>query len=366
MLRDPLLNKALDLMRRGKYDSAIKMLESEVFRHQESFQYYHILGLCCLYAGDLGGSFTYFNRAKNIKFRESGPLLGLAFYFLKRGDTERAVDLYLDVQDIDEKNKIARRALELIRKSGGGENISGWTQGGRARRFFPPIPAAPFKWKTLAIPLAALFGAAVVTGAVTALRSREPAFEREGLEGSVLADEEKASAVETGGTYRYILTTDEVIGIYDEARVFFNEYRDEKAKYNLNRILESNAASPVKNKARLLKSYTKVPGFDTLKDFFSYREAAAEPPLYRDCYVVWKGMAANVVEEEYAVSFDLLVGYDTRRVMEGAVPVAIDFPAEINTSQPLEVLGKIVILPGPKDLIALEAAGIHQITGAGQ
>jgi tetratricopeptide (TPR) repeat protein len=357
MSSDPLLNKALGLMHGGNYDSAIKMLESEVFRYQESFQYYHLLGLCCLYAGDLGGAFTYFNRAKNIKFRETGPLLGLAFYFLKRGDTERAVDLYLDVQDIDDKNKIAVRALDVIRKSG--KDLSAWMQSRKARSLYPPIPAARFNRTLLLVPLALLVCAALAAGGIVFFRGRAPKLSRAGLENSVLADNETSAPVETGGSYRYILTGNEVVGLYNEARVFFNGYRDEKAKYNLNRILESNASTAIKNKARLLKSYTAVPGFDSLKDFFSYTEVAAEPALYRDCYVAWKGMAANVTQGEHSASFDLLVGYDTRTVMEGAVNVALSFPAEVNASAPLETLGKIVLLSG--DRFMLEAVGIHQL-----
>jgi tetratricopeptide (TPR) repeat protein len=359
MSSDPLLNKALNLMHSGKYDSAIKILESEVFQYQESFQYYHLLGLCCLYSGDLGGAFTYFNRAKNIKFRETGPLLGLAFYFLKRGDTERAVDLYLDVQDIDDGNKIAGKALNIIRKSGGGEALSAWMQSRKAQSLYPPTPSVRFNRAVLLVPLALLVCATLLTGGIAFFLNREPKLSRAGLENSVLANDEKSAPVETGGSYRYILTGNEVISLYNEARTFFNDYRDEKAKYNLNRILESNASPAIKNKATLLKSYTAVPGFDSLKDSFGYKEVSAEPVLYRDCYVVWKGMAANVAQDEHSASFDLLVGYDTRRVMEGAVNVALSFPAEVNASAPLEVLGKIVIVSG--DRFMLEAAGIHQL-----
>ncbi|MDR0402097.1 MAG: tetratricopeptide repeat protein [Treponema sp.] len=357
MSSDPLLNKALGLMRKKNYDSAIKMLESEVFQYQESFQYYHILGLCCLYAGDLGGAFTYFNRAKNIKFRETGPLLGLAFYFLKRGDTEKVVDLYLDIQDLDNGNKIAGKALNLIRKSRGGEELSAWMQSRKATRLYPPIPVPRLKRTALLLPPALLL-CLVAAGTVFFL-NRTLKLSRAGLENSVLVNEEKSSPVETGGSYRYILTGNEIIRLYDEARNFFNEYRDEKAKYNLNRILQSNASQAIKNKAVLLKSYTAIPGFDTLKDSFGYREVHDEPALYQDCYVVWKGMAANVEQIEHSASFDMLVGYDTCRVMEGAVNVGLSSPAEVNPSVPLEALGKIAVLSG--DRFMLEAVGIHQL-----
>jgi tetratricopeptide (TPR) repeat protein len=365
MTGDPVLKKALALTRRGKFDRSIKMLEGEVFRYQESFPYYHILGLNCLYAGDFGGAFTYFNRAKNIKFRETGPLLGIALYFLKRGDTDKAVDLYLDVQDIDPGNRTAKKALALVRKSGG-ESLETWIQSGKAVRLYPPIPGGRQRIRRFLVPSAALLCAVLAAGGVYRLTERFPLMERfskaqrAGMETSVLAEEERSSPVETGGAYRYVLTRDEVVSCYNEARSFFNEYHDEKAKRSLNRLLESNASAAVKNKARLLKSYTAVPGFDTLKDRFSYAEVLREPLLYRDCYVVWKGMAANLEKTGAAASFDLLVGYDTRTVMEGTVHVQFTFPADINTALPLEVLGKVVIVPGTEGRFTLEAAGIHQ------
>lgn len=382
---DPILAKALKLARSGKYGQAIKTLEAEVFQDPENFkgiaessrvhhlfddpgnvhvlkdpfQYHYLLGLCCLYAGDFGGAFTYFNRAKSIKFREPGPLLGLALYFLRRGDTEKAVGLYLDVQDLDAGSTIARRALNLIRRSGGGEAISARIQGGKAFRLYPRFPGGGRP--AFVLPAAAVLAAVLAGSGLFFFARALPGPQRGGMEDSALAGEERSSPVETGGVYRYVLTVDEVISCYNEARLFFNKYRDEKAKYNLNRLLESNASAPVKNKARLLKSFTAAPGFDTLKDRFSYADVAGESVLYRDCYVIWKGMAANIAREENRTSFDLLVGYDTRTVMEGAVRVEMTFSAEINAALPLEVLGKIVILPGNSGAFVLEAAGIHQI-----
>jgi tetratricopeptide (TPR) repeat protein len=359
MVSDPVLNKALSLTRRGKYGDAIKILEAEVFRYQESFRYFYLLGLCCLYAGDFGGAFTYFNRAKNIKFKEPGPLLGLAVLFLRRGETDRALDIYLEIFDADETNPVVKRGLRIIRKYGGTEGLSAWLESGKISALYPPIPSVPGGWKRF-LPAGALFlGAVLIVCGAAAVLVKRPRAERSGLSGTVLLREERSQAVETGGSFRYALTVEEVLSCYNEARALFNAYRDEGAKRNLNRILESNASQAVKNKARLLKSYTETPGFDTLKDRFSYAEVSAEPWLYRDCYVVWRGAAANVETGENSIGFDLLVGYDTRRVMEGAVEVRVDFPASINTGLPLEVLGRVVPLPGEEKFI-LEGTALHQ------
>jgi tetratricopeptide (TPR) repeat protein len=356
MVRDPILKKALLLTKQKKYDESIKLLEAEIFRYQDSYGYYHILGLTCLYAGDFGGAFTYFTRAKNIKFREPPTLLGLAALFLRRGETDRALDLYLDVQDMDPKNRTARRALGVIRKYGGTDELNAWLVQGKLGSLYPPLPRTGISIKPLPLIIAGivLASAIVVVAGITML----PVDRRGGYEVSILEKTEREHPVEMGGAYRYILTGKEVLSHYNRARELFNKHQDEAARRELNRILESNASTAVKNKARLLRDYLETPGFDTLKDRFTYAEVAADPLLYRDCHVLWRGSAANLRTGDDRAGFEFLVGYDTRTVMEGTVTVELDFPAEINTAEPLEVLGRVVPLSTARFMIA--GIGIHQ------
>jgi tetratricopeptide (TPR) repeat protein len=356
MIRDPILKKAVLLTRKRKYDESIKLLEVEIFRYQDSFVFHHILGLSCLYSGDFGGALTYFTKAKNIKFQDPMTLLGLAVLFLRRGETDRALDLYLDIQDLEPDNVIAKKGLKIIRKYGGTEELSAWLLKGKLSALYPPLPKTAFTLKPLPLVIAGALIAATA-GIVLGIRFAPPVSQRGGLEQSSLEKEERENPVDSGGSYRYVLTRDQVLSSYTGARNFFNSYRDEAAKRELNRILESNASAAVKNKARLLKGYTEEPGFDSLKDRFSYKEVASDPLLYRDCYVLWKGSAANISTGPDKTSFDLLVGYDTRTVMEGAVTVELDFPAEL-TTEPLEVLGYIV--PSGPEGFSIRGTGIHQ------
>jgi tetratricopeptide (TPR) repeat protein len=369
MKLDPILTKAIRLFRRGKYGETIRVLESEVVRYHDSFRYYYILGTACLYAKDFGGAFTYFKRAREIKLRDTSALLGQAALFLRRGETGRAVDLYLEVQDTDPRNRIARRALGVIRKYGGEEGISAWIEAGKLPRLYPPRPKLPLSPRSFIIPVLCLLGALALTGGLIFRFGGLPFFttsrpNREGLAGSALEREDRDEPVQVGGSFRYILTRSQVLADYEAARTLFTEYRDEAAKVALNRIIESNAAEGVKNKARLLLSYTGVPGFDTLdnRDRFSYAQVMAEPLLYRDCYVIWRGMAANLKNPENATSFDFLVGYDTRNTLEGIVPVDFDFPVAVQIERPLEVLGRVVPVSadGGGEGIRLAGTAIHQ------
>jgi hypothetical protein len=293
-------------------------------------------------------------------------LLGLAVYYLHRGDTGKAVDLYLDVLDLYPRNRIAKKGLQVLRKHGGTEGIQGWIDSGKARQLFPPIPKPSLSPVRLLVPVALCLLALALAGGVAVklgMFSLDGAVsERAGLSGVVLEPEDRKTPVQIGGTYRYILTRDQVLDLYETGRRLFAAYRDEAAKVSLNRLIESNASDPIKNKARLIISYMEVPGFDTLRDRFSYAEVSDDPLLYRDCHVIWQGMAANLREGEASTVFDFLVGYDTRSKLEGIVQVRFDASIALSLERPLEVLGRVIPVSTAtgEEGIRLEGIALHQ------
>jgi len=360
---DPILSKATRLARRGRYGEAIHLLEPEVVRYHDSFRYYHLLAVSCLYSGDFGGAHTYFRRARELKMRDGDALIGLAALHLRRGETDRAVDLYLEVLERDADHRIAKRALGIIRKHGDPEALTVWMEAGRLPRVYPRLPRPPSSGMTqLWVGTAACIAVAVLVffldrfSVVRLPFAVQPA--RSGVE--YLNNEERSNPVQIGGSYRYVLTRDQVVDTYERARAFFVDYRDEAAKVELNRLLESNASEAVKNKARLLLGYAAVPGFDSLKDRFEYPEVYQDPVLFRDVHVIWRGMATNLTAGQTETGFDLLVGYDTRNALQGIVPVRCGFAAAVDVGRPIEVLGRIVPGTGPGALLRLEGLAIHQ------
>jgi hypothetical protein len=370
MKLDPVLTRAVRLARRKDYDGAIKLLENEVNRYNGSFTWYYLLGLSYLYSRIYGHALSYLRLAYDEKKRDPNTLLGMASLYLNHGDTDKAVDLYLEVQSIEPSNGIARKALKIIRKFPGPENISAWIDSGRLPALFPPFPKAAVSRKSVVLGIAA--AAAVLCVAFVFVwqagllpGQRGPRVIPSEIS---LAQEERNAPVQTGGSYRYVLTRNEVLNDYNDAVKFFTEYRDEAARVRLNRILESNASEPVKNRARLLVSYMETPGFDTLKDRFSYSEVTRDPFIYRDCHVIWRGMASNLSVEQNHTSFDFLVGYDTRRTMEGIVQVDYDFAIPVNPEHPVEILGRVVIVSSDRGAgiriqgVALNQAGLLEQT----
>jgi tetratricopeptide (TPR) repeat protein len=367
MKLDPILTKATRFARRRNYQGAIKTLEAEVNRYHGSFRYYYLLAVSCLYVNDYQGALTYFKLARDVKIRDPQVLLGMAVLYLRRGETDRAVDFYLEVQELDVKNRIAARALKIIRKYAGRDNISAWLESGDLPRLYPPLPPLPFSVDRLVKPAAAVFGAALAASLILALAGVIPVPGSRGkrpvISGSALEKADREKPVEVGGAYQYILTQNQVLETYEKAFSLFTAYRDDAARIELNRLIESNASEGIKNKCRLLISSMEVPGFDTynMRDNPAYADVIKEPVLYRDSHGIWRGMATNVEAIPNRTSFDLLVGYDTKKVLEGIVRVEFKEALALNSEKPLEVLGRIVPVSVDTGIdIRIEGVAIHQ------
>ena len=366
MKLDPILFKASRLARSGKYELAIRTLEPEVNRYHGSFRYYYLLGSSCLRTGDFGGALTYFRLAHDTKVRDPLAILGLATLYLRRNETHRAVDYYLDVLAIDPKNRVAKKAMKVIRKQAGTDSFPAWLEAGKLSSLYPPIPWPGFSVGEVLITFAALLVVLSITfGLLVRFRvipnPFNPRGSRQGIAEFTLTSEERMEPLQSGGSYRYILTRLQALDTYERALNRFTNYRDEAARIEINRILESNASDSLKNRARVIISYMETPGFDSFRrgDNVEYSAVVTDTILYRDMHVIWRGMATNIETAGTRTTFDFLVGYDTRQTLEGIVPVVFSHAVTINPERPLEVLGRIV--PGDSEgRISLAGVALHQ------
>ena len=139
------LAAAKKMMRRRQFDKAITILQSRAEIYEDNFEYYLLFAIACLYVGDTGTASAYFQKARKIKITDTTLLLGQAALFLRRGDTDRALQYYLDVLDYEPGNKIAQNAMEFIRTKGDYSTICRWVDTGDIEQFYPPLGVNPFK-----------------------------------------------------------------------------------------------------------------------------------------------------------------------------------------------------------------------------
>ncbi len=351
------LDRAKRSFARRRYSDVITLLEPEVINYRDSFLFYYMLGLACLYTGDIGGAGSYFQRARQIKMRDPGLLAAQAALYLRRGNTQQAVDYYLEILEYAPTNRLARRSLDFLRRHADEDTISDLVSTGKIARFYPRLsfglpPAVPAAVLTIVLAFFVLWQFAVPkAGRVLGGEARAD------LASFALSPEERKDIVETGGTARYIMTARELESSWTKAREYFQNWRDNAAQVEINRILGSNGSISLKQKARLLMTWFTEPGFDTLKDNYGFSDVAKDPALYLDCWVVWKGMATNLAENPKGLTFDLLVGYDTRNTLEGIVPAVYEGGGSVDTDTPLEALGRLSLSNGT---LTLKVRAVHQ------
>lgn len=355
------LKKAYKLYRRKKYTQILQLLESQIFRYRQSFQFYYLLGMACLYTGDFSGGESYLQRALSLKPGNKNALLGIAAVHLKQQKTSEALKDWFEVIDQDPKNRQANRGLAVVRRHADPDDLIAFTDSNKLYKLLPRERHV----NTLAV----VIGTAVLIASLAVLfyplygdylnTLREQKADRPEISNIDLSVNHYVSEEnnKNSDSPLFELSKKEVEDSYQKVIRYFNRYEDNLARREINRLLLSNASSELKNKVSTLATYTRTPSFDTLENNFTFNEVKDRPELYESCYVIWKGRVSNLVVKDSSIHFDLLVGYEKEKVLEGIVPVRLDFAAHIDPAFPIEVLGKIKPSDGK---ISLAAVSIHQ------
>ncbi len=347
--------KAVKLYQHRKYTKVIQILEPQVFRFRESFTFFYLLGMSCLHVGDIGGAYSYLNRAHDLNEKDVNTLLGLAVVYLRKQDTQKALSTWFLVLDIDPGNKTAQRGLNFLKKFSENEDPHTLYDTGKLQKIMPSFKFVQHSVRNFLIVLVI---ASIVSGALyvtySKLLVKKEVIVRKGVEILELnASVKDNSSVDE----KYRLTEKELEKLLVGIRDNFNHFEDNSARLKINQILLSNADIKIKNQVKLLGGYLKEPSFATLKTNYSYQDFLKDPLLYENCYVIWKGRVSNLIVTEESITFDLLVGYESGKILDGIVPVILNFGVKIDTALPVEVLGKITFKDSK---LFLQGVSIHQ------
>jgi hypothetical protein len=163
---------------------------------------------------------------------------------------------------------------------------------------------------------------------------------REGAELLSITNEE-ARLVESATSQPYELSERELNQLFQRIGELFNDGQDNLVRRELNRLRLSNATPALKARAELVRDYLATPDFSNFTHNVTYQEVVAEPALYQEVFVRWRGRVANLQVLEDRIQFDLLVGYESRQVLDGIVPATLDFAVLVENDQAVEVVGQL-------------------------
>jgi tetratricopeptide (TPR) repeat protein len=353
------LDRAERLFAAGRYAELVSLLEPQVPVYRESQRFYYLLGSACLRTGDPGGGLTYLKRAEQLSPTNPETMLALAALSVRRGETQKAVEYYLRILEDKPGDRRARAGLSILRKEGSPEGIATLIETGRIEKLYPGRRSLPrFLFPSaIVLVIAGLLYLAWPMGLGLAENLLRPRINRPEVAAVALSRSEADTPVVTGGSFRCVLTEKEALAAFERAKDRFQEYRDNAALVEINRLLNSNASEGLKAKAKSLRAFVGKPDFRTVKDAPTFAEVQRQSWLYDGCSVVWKGMAANLRPDAGATAFDFLVGYQDKKKLEGIVPATIA-GAEVPVDRALELLGVIKV---DGTAFSLDCAAIHEL-----
>lgn len=334
------LKRARRWLAAGHSSKVIHFLEPKVPIFLEDAHYYALLGRACMETGLLSDADTYLNRGLQADPESLDVYLILAVNYLKRKDPAAAVKTWLEIiEDFpNHKNVLfARRGLKSLKKISDQQQQDRFLDRVEPKKYLPYIGS---KWpgRIVLFLFIVLLGLTVFyfkDAVISSIRSRDY---RPGSENMIL--ETGRSLTESGGDVLYPMNDSDLSKTFKRAVRFYQNYDDNKARHELNKIMYSNAAEDIRQKAIGLIAVLGKPTIENIDAIFSYADIAGEPWLYEGCWVLWKGMTANVVFDEDIIRFDFLVGFESGEVLEGRVPVELPFAA-VMEPLPLELLAQI-------------------------
>lgn len=354
MARNP-IEEAEGLYAKRKWHELISLLEPLLPVYRDNARFSVMLGTAYLHQEDIGGAYSSFRRAQSLEFKNRIALIGLAAVLVRRGESDKAVQLYIEMLERNPSDKAARRALNIVRRCPDPAALSGSGRQLRSLYPVPPIRLFPYLFILLVLVLGVLAWR-MIPGTLNLMDSNKPS--RPGIAEIVLTQSELDSPVNSAGGFEIILTEKDALGTFESAKKLFNNYRDEAALVEVNRLLLSNASRQIKTKAETLARYAREPSFISMPDRFSYADVNAFPRLYNDVAVLWKGLPANIDISAAGTSFDLLVGYHDKRKLDGIVAVRAAFELRLPPDRPVEVLAKVKATSGG---FILECVAVHEL-----
>ncbi|GMO57077.1 MAG: hypothetical protein Ta2A_02580 [Treponemataceae bacterium] len=363
------LDKAKKMMRQRRFADAVSLLERNILAddNRRTFDYLYALSVSSMYIGDFGNAEEYLDHAAKLSKLDVRLDLAYALIHLRRGETDKAVEYYLDAKQKEGASKQADKALNFIRKHSKPETLSRSIRSNKIKQFYPKVGIDTTPILATVFALLIIGGAAIFVFRAIHNKPDFYAGGRADLSALSLTSTEKESAASSNASevmYRYLLTQDEILETYKKAREYFQNYRDNAAQIEINKILNSNASAAVRQKARALMPFFAEPTFDSLKDNLQYTEVAKNLPLYIDCYVIWPGRIVNIAPNETAdetpLRCDFLPGDGSLNTVFDIVPLVFDSPVQtIDPEKTVRLLAKISVADDGKTLI-LKGKNIYQ------
>nr|WP_267506870.1 hypothetical protein [Borreliella bavariensis] len=370
MKPNKIINKAIYHYNSKKYSQAIKLLEKEIFFYKNYYLYHYVLGMSYLRIGNLGNAQTYLKKAYTLNPGESNIKQAIAILLVSQGKEEKAIQIWLKMIEENQEVDRSELSLEIIRKNPVEGSVF-LKNNNLYEKLFPTIKAIPDKNLTKLIITIAIGGIVFISilliyfifyeQKITTSINRKAEIKKKLNNIAAYIDDIKINNKEKikneEGQFILILTSDEIKNSFEKIKIYLKTGKDNFARVEINKILNSNASESIKLKAKNLASFISRPDFIGFNEYLNLQDIKKDPSIYANVYVKWEGVVNNVEKKDNIIQFDFYVGYN-KNVLSGIITTKTTFDIDIGFKDNVEILGQIEY---KKNKLTLNAITIRKI-----
>ncbi|WKC57714.1 tetratricopeptide repeat protein [Borrelia sp. P9F1] len=337
-----------------RYSEVVKLLEKEIFLYKNYYFYHYILGMAYLRMGNLTNAQTYLKKAYTLNPTDPDIKQSIAILLVAQGKEDMAIRIWLKMIEENQDTKRSELSLETIRRN----PIQGTlflNKRNMYDKLFPEIKAKRGETLSGSIKIsAAVVGLVSLVSAIFLFTDSKEVFTPQSISKSknkkninnitAYIDDIKINNKEKiendEGQFVFILTETEIKNSFQKIKTHLKENKDNFARIEINKILNSNASESIKLKAKNLASFISRPDFITFNDYLDLKKIKKTPLIYSNAYVKWEGIVNNIEKRDSIVYFDFYVGYN-KSALEGIITAKTTFDIDIDSKDSVEILGQI-------------------------
>ncbi len=389
------LHEAYISFKKKKYTNAVIILEQIKDGGQEDHYALFLKAVCLLYLGNLQGANILMDKIRIINPVYTPFIQLKAFLALKSSlSREDAIAEYISALEKKSSDRLLRRGLRRIEKSAdfyryqkeaklttlvsvprpGRRSIVSVSdrpqrriEAGRRRVRIPVVKPA------LVLPILLIL---LSVAGLTALFYNIEKINFFGSRDAVKLSREKVSKIDmvdiSGSGYGIInrINKDKTPEFYSSGDILLNDFNEarllmKKGYFNkaiiiLNRITNSNASYPVKEKSDFLIRFI-MESDERVYEEMDLKQFSEKPHLFRGSAVKFTGRTANVAEGKSGTAFTVMVGYDGNN-FKGVCDVYDSAKSAVDNGDMVEVQGLFILNIGKGGIPYISAEKVKVIS----
>lgn len=321
-------NNGLKSFKKGDFLTAILNFEECLNYDPNDFLVHYYLGLVHIYRKNYDTAFKFIKTAYQLNNEDVNVINALAFLSLKNGNTQEAINFWVEALEIEPKNIIIKKNLEHLKKS---KDIKKLIESASPEEFIrfkirhelkininKLLPTKKFVY----IGSISLVSLALITIFVNIFKQKKPEkqnseifiTQKENIPYSIeeifLPDNEEDYIQRDIEKALFKYTKSDVKYLFSQCKKYLKEKRYNSAIIIINKVMHSNLSYIVKQKFALLKFFITPPSKFEIKDNILYSDIINFPSIYEGTYILWTGIVNDIKIDETKTQFRFIVKED--------------------------------------------------------